>query len=224
MFEAAAKIWEDEANVTASQIENAESVALHARIENLQRQVEVIPGLEERISTLVEEKKNLIGTHEYLSGDKRPECCLATRTELQKEIDAHAATREELEDAVDAAATNVGNGTSEEVNRELEKVKKELRGAKTAHELYVTDENSRYNDLMATKPGGDPCKVVRDELEALKIEQADTEDALRTTSIENEMNKRLLKQARIQGSRIKATDDANLEDPCKDIRDELETT
>ncbi|KAH0043886.1 hypothetical protein KCU78_g496, partial [Aureobasidium melanogenum] len=224
MFEAAAKIWEDEANVTASQIENAESVALHARIENLQRQVEVIPGLEERISTLVEEKKNLIGTHEYLSGDKRPECCLATRTELQKEIDAHAATREELEDAVDAAATNVGNGTSEEVNRELEKVKKELRDAKTAHELYVTDENSRYNDLMATKPGGDPCKVVRDELEALKIEQADTEDALRTTSIENEMNKRLLKQARIQGSRIKATDDANLEDPCKDIRDELETT
>ncbi|KAH0039495.1 hypothetical protein KCU80_g5161, partial [Aureobasidium melanogenum] len=224
MFEAAAKIWEDEANVTASQIENAESVALHARIGNLQRQVEVIPGLEERISTLVEEKKNLIGTHQYLSGDKRPECCLATRTELQKEIDAHAATRKELEDAVDAAATNMDNDISEEVNQELEKVKKELGDAKIAHALYVAGENNRYADLMVTKPGEDPCKDVRDELAALKIEHADTEDALRTTSVENENNKRLLRQARIQGSRIKTTGDAGLEGPCKEIRDELETT
>ncbi|KEQ66205.1 uncharacterized protein M437DRAFT_62431 [Aureobasidium melanogenum CBS 110374] len=183
MFEAAAKIWEDEANVTASQIENAESVGLHARIENLQRQVEVIPGLEERISTLVEEKKNLIGRVEYFNGGKRPECCLATRTELQKEIDAHAATRKELENSVDAATTNMSSGTSE-----------------------------------------DPCKDVRDELEALKIEHADLEDALRTTSVENENNKKLLKQARIQSSRVKATGDANSGDPCKDIRDELETT
>ncbi|KAG9614468.1 hypothetical protein KCV01_g470, partial [Aureobasidium melanogenum] len=224
MFEAAAKIWEDEANVKASQIENAESVALHARIENLQRQVEVIPGLEEKISTLVEEKKNLIGTHQYLSGDKRPECCLATRTELQKEIDAHAATRKELEDAVDAAATNMNNGTSEEVNQELEKVRKELQDATIAHALYVAGENNRYADLMVTKPGEDPCKDVRDELEVLKDEHADTLDALRTASAENEDNKRLLKQARIQGSRIKTTGDAGLEDPCKNIGDELETT
>ncbi|KAG9689607.1 hypothetical protein KCU95_g1340, partial [Aureobasidium melanogenum] len=224
MFEAAAKIWEDEANVTASQIENAESVALHARIENLQRQVEVIPGLEEKISTLVEEKKNLIDTIEYLGGDKRPECCLATRTELQKEIDAHVATRNELEEAVDAAATSMNNGTSEEVKQELKKVQQELPEATRAHALYVTTENSRYADLMVTKSDGDPCKDVRDELEALKIEHADMEDALRTASVENENTKRLLKQARIQGSRIKTTGDANVEDPCKDIRDEFETT
>ncbi|KAK6008139.1 hypothetical protein QM012_000042 [Aureobasidium pullulans] len=195
LFEAAAKIWEDEANVTAAQIENAESVALNARIENLRRQVEVIPALEARISSLAEEKKDLVGMIEYLDGDKKPECCIATKIELQKEIDAHAVTKRDFDDAVDAAATNLKGDSCEQLTQEL----------------FTANSNV------------DPCKGVKDELEALKIDYADLKEALRDTSIENENTKRILKQARIEGSKIKITGNADLEDPCKEIREELGT-
>lgn len=215
----------DDLEATASQLQGSDDVAVVARIENLKRQVDQIPGLQAQILTLTREKERLIVSNEYLMGQKKPECCGNTRDELQKEIEAHAATKN---DAVAITGPEEDEDPCADVKQELQKTKDEL--SETTNRM-----SRKYNDLAIeldftkkqlkdaresirvgnsesrpdedTKPADvtDPCKDVKDELAALKLEHQDTKDLVKDISAENEKNKRDLREARINASRAKPT-------------------
>jgi chromosome segregation ATPase len=227
----------DDFEVTSSQLENTDVRVSLARIENLKRQVEQIPDLETQISTLTEEKKKLITMNNYLTGKDSPSCCGVTKTQLQKEIEAHAITKKELDDAVDAAATEDDSDDSDDsdeedpcadVKQELQNVKQELFQSKGTMSREYNDlivefafsqkqllEARRRNKVESSElrpdedpravDETDPCKDVKDELAALKLEHADALDVIKDVSAENENTKKLLRQARIDLNKAGST-------------------
>ncbi|KAI4727409.1 hypothetical protein E4T49_04733 [Aureobasidium sp. EXF-10728] len=203
MFEAAAKVWAEEAAPklaelkasegpasTSSQSQAAEDtsalksdvarhgVALVATIESYERRLAEIPNLRSQVSVLLEENQNLIDQRDYYSGRKKPECCSATKLELQKEIDAHAVTKQSLENAYDAAAVAKqaeDEDSCKDIKKKLEKTEQELLQTKRSHQLKLKESDDRYTRLLLTrspKPTTagdvDPCKEVREELQNAK--------------------------------------------------------
>jgi DNA repair exonuclease SbcCD ATPase subunit len=215
----------------ASESENANAVVSLARIENFKRQVEQIPDLEKQISTLNEEKKNLIGLNNYLAGKKTPACCGVTREQLQKEIEAHAIAKKELEDAMNAVTTDDDDDDEDpfvDVNykQEWQNCQKELSRSKSSmsrgyNDLVVQFAFSQKQLLAATRllkikrrelrpdedtrpvDDNDPCKDVKEELAAIKLEHQDALDVIKDVSAENENNKNELRQARIDANKVR---------------------
>jgi len=220
----------DDLEATASQLHGSNDVAVVARIQNLKRQVDQIPGLQAQILTLTNEKEKLILSNDYLKGKKSPECCGSTRDELQKEIEAHAATKKELDDAGNLAITSEDEDEDScaDVKQELQKTKKELsettnRMSRKYNDLTIEldftkkqlkdvrksirFDNSKLRPDEDSTPADetDPCKDVKDELAALKLEHQETKDLVKEISAENEKTKRELRDARINANHAKPT-------------------
>lgn len=218
----------DDLEATTSQLPGSSDVAIVARIKNLKRQVDQIPELRTQILTLTKEKEKLIVSNDYLKGKKSPECCGNTRDELQKEIEAHAATKKELDDTVSLTATaddedpcaefkeelqNTKNELSQTTGRlsrenndlkvELDFTKKQLKDAREHTKVVNSEPHPDENLKLADET--DPCKDVKDELAALKLEHQHTKDLVKEISAENEKTKRELRETRINASRVKPT-------------------
>jgi hypothetical protein len=215
----------------ASESENTDTVASLARIENLKRQVEQIPDLEKQILNLNEEKVNLIGMNNYLAGKKTPACCGVTKEQLQKEIEAHAITKKDLEDAINAVTTDDDDDDEDpfvdvDYKQEWQDCQKELSRSKSSmsreyNDLVVQFALSQKQLLATTRllkikrrelrpdedprpvDENDPCKDVKDELAALKLEHQDALDVIKDVSTENENNKNELRQARIDANKVR---------------------